>query len=659
MKKFIKAISLLFFISLALQFINIKPIKAVEIQNNVILLMDVSGSMKGTDPKRLSIVAASMLIDSADDNTILNIVTFGDKAKSEFSLESKPSKESLKKELTNLKFDNSYTDLKEGIKEALLQLNKVQGNKSIILFSDGKEDPKDGLTKEHKDEFISLIEKAHSEGIKVNCIALSKDADKAALENIAYKTEGQFFYSSSPSQLINVFSKLLGSINNFYTVKEYEISDGALSEIKFSSYVQEAVIKIASLDNKTPLVDLIKNGEMFSASKLGDGYKIYSIKNEEDSILNISPRDSGKYLVIVQIKSKAVVSINPVDKSFSIPKEVPLNLNITLTVDKDVVGLHMDKVEGDIREPIERSSKGLNFTFNKAKSGEYEILITAYDGQGSIIAVNNLKINVTDNPPFYYKDEIPKEMIIDRPYKIELKELNQDKVINPSGEIIVDYGDKYEKFPLIIVDNYLVSEITLHKLQEVRLTACINGVFNNNSFSYFLPYSKVEAVKRPLTMKEYYYEKFKIPIFIILILSALDLLTIVFGRFQYKRFLNYSITKELTYKLSSKGINYFLTVTLTPTKNIQYLNLKGNAIEAHDEEDNGIGYLMLNLPKGSKISQGLEYLVFKDKAFSIEYYPSMEQQVYKEEEEINSSLLLEGNIKITIKVSKEKITIFY
>lgn len=658
MKKFIKAISLLFFITLAIEFINIKAIKAAEMQNNIILLMDVSGSMKETDPKRLSIVAASMLIDSSDDNTIINIVTFGDKPKSEFNLESKPSKEKLKGELTNIKFDNSYTDLKEGIKEALLQLNKVQGNKSIILFSDGKEDLRDGITKEHIEEFDSLIEKAHSEGIKINCIALSNGADKAALQNIAYKTEGEFFYSSSPSQVINVYSKLLGSINNFFTIKEYEISDKVPSEIKLSSYVQEVTVKIASLENKTPLVDIIEGDKVLSASKLGDGYKIYSIKNEEDTILNISPRDSGKYLVIVQIKSKTELNISPADKSYSIPKGVPLNLNLSLAVDKDIVGLHMDKVEGAIREPIEKDSKGFNFTFSKTKSGEYEILVTAYDGQGRIIAVNNLKINVTDDPPFYYKDEIPKEMIIDKPYKIALKQLNEDKVINPSGEIIVDYGDKYEKFPLKAVDNYLTAEVTLHKLQEVSLTTCINGVFNNNSFSYFLPNSKVTVVNRPLTMKEYYYEKFKTPIFIILILSVLDLLTIAFGKIQYKRFLSYSITKELTYKLKSKSISCFLTLTLTPTKNIKYLNLKGNTIEVEDEEDNGIGYFLLDFPKGSKISQGIKYLALKDKAFNIEYYPSMEQQVYKEEEEVNSSLLLEGNIRIIIKTKKDEITIY-
>jgi hypothetical protein len=659
MKKYKKVISLLFLLSFVFQGFLIKPVKAEDTLNNIILLIDNSGSMRQTDPKRLSMVAASMLIDSIGENTSLNIISFGDKPMYLYSLDKKPSRESLKAELLNVKFDSNYTDAKEGLKEALAQLSKVQGDKSIIILSDGKEDPAGGLTKEHKDEFKTLIEKAHSDGVKINCIALSKAADKDSLENIAFKTAGEFYYSDSPSQLFNVFSKLLGNINDFYTVKEYEIENQAAKEVKLSSYIQEVIIKIAAINNKTPFVDVLKNDKVLTASKLGDGYKIYSFKNEEDNTISISSKDEGKYSVIVQVKSRAKLNINSLDKSFSVPKGVPMDINVSLIVDKDIMGLHMDKVEGDSREPINKNNNGFSFTFNKAKSGQYPILITAYDGQGRIIAVNNLNINVTDYPPFYYTSQVPNEMILNKPYKIALKQIDNQKVINPSGEILVDYGDKYEEFPLKLVDNILVTEVTLHKLQGVKITTCINGVSNNDNFSYYLPNFKVKAIKEPLTKLGYYYEFFKVPIYVILTLSILIFIIITFGKYQYKRYSLYSITKELTYKLSSLGANYFLIITLCPEKNIQYLNLKGNTIEVEDEENNEIGYLILNLPKGNKIMQGIKYFVLKDNAFFIEYYPSMEQQVYKEDEEINTSFLYEEDIRIFIKCKKEGITIYF
>jgi hypothetical protein len=659
MKKYIKVLSLLFFISFFLQIIFIKHVNAVELQNNIVLLMDVSGSMQQTDPRRLSMVAASMLIDSIDENTKVNIVTFGDKANAYYSIESNPSKEALKNELLNIKFNNNYTDLKEGIKEALVELSKVQGNKDIIVLSDGKEDPKGGLSKEYTDEFSTLIEKTHLDGIKVNCIALSQKADKDVLEDISFKTEGEYYYSSTSSELFNVFSSLLGNINNFYTVNEYEIEDQSSREVKLSSYVQEVLIKIAAIDNNIPLVDVMQNNKQLLVSKLGEGYKIYNFKNTEDNVITISPKDKGKYSVIVQIKSKAKINVNSIDNSFSIPNDVPLNIDMSLETDKDIIGLHMDKFEGNIREGIKKTSNGFSFTFNKAKSGQYKILITTYDGKERIIAVENLNINVTDYPPFYYRDQIPREMIIGKPYKIELNQVNGNKVINPSGEIIVDYGDKYEKFPLKLVDNTLVSEITLNKLQEVRLTTCINGVSNNESFSYFLPYFKINAIKEPLTKPGYFYQAFKIPIYIILMIIVVIFIFILFGRYQYKRLGNFSITKELTYKLSLMGTNYFLAVTLSPIKNIKYLNLKGNSIEVEDEGINEIGYIMLNLPSGNKVVQGIKYFVLKDKAFYEEYYPSMRQQVYREDDEIYTSFIIEGNFKSIIKVKREEITIYF
>lgn len=659
MRKYKKMISLLFLSCFIMQVFLLKPVKAVEMEKNIVLLIDNSGSMKETDPKRLSMVAAAMLIDSVDANTNLNIIAFGDKANALFSIENKPSKEDLKGELLNIEFNNNYTDLKEGIKEALLQLSKVQGDKSIIVLSDGKEDPIGGLTKEHKDEFNLLIEKSHSNNIKVNSIALSSKADKDSLESIAFKTGGEFYYSDNPSQLFNVFSKLLGNINDFYTVKEYEINDNTAKELKLSSYIDEVIIKIAALDNKTPFIEVALNEKELTSSKLGDGYKLYDFKIEKESTINILPRDKNKYFVIVEVKSKAKVSVNSVNKSFSVPKDVPMDINIALKIDKEIMGLHMDKVEGDNREPINKNKEGFSFTFTKAKAGQYPILITAYDGEGRIIAVNNLNVNVMDYPPFYYKDKLPKEMIIGKPYKIELNQIGSEKVINPSGEIVVDYGDKYEEFPLKYVDNILTSEVTLHKIQGVKITSIINGVYNNDNFSYYLPYSNINAVKRPLTKLGYFYEAIKLPMFIIFIMIVITFIVIAFGKYQYKKFTLYSITKELTYKISSTSTNYFLSVTLSKDRYIQYLNLKDNAITVEDEESNEIGYFLLNMPKGNKIMQGLKYFMLKHKAFLVEYYPCMEQQVYKEDEEINSSLVYEEDIKIIIKSKKEAITIYF
>lgn len=763
MKRYRGLISFILLISFVFQGVFVKGVKAADAENNIILLIDNSGSMRDTDPKRLSLVAASMLIDSIDENTNLNIVPFGDKPLAQYRLAMKPSKEALKKELTGINFDSNFTDMKEGLSEALLEMDKLQGDKSVILLSDGKEDPAGGLTKEHSEEFSALIEKAHLSGVKVNCIGLSQAADKESLANIAFKTGGQFYYSNNPSELFSVFSKLLGNMDDFYTVQEYTVEGEAAKEVKLSSFVEQATIKIASFDNKTPMVSVEEDKKELEASKLGDGYKIYSVKNDKDSTINILPRDKGKYSIIVQVKSRASLNITSTDNNFTVPMGIPVTINAALKVDKEIIGLHMDKVEDNSREPISKGDNGFVFTLNKAKSGQYSILITAYDGEGRIIAVNNLNVNVTDYPPFYFANPLPGEMIVEKPYRIELKQLNDLKVISPSGDIIVDYGDKQEEFPLKFVDNVLVSEVTLHKLQGVKLTASINGVYNNESFSYYLPYTKVKAVEKPfidieavktkvnfrqnqavnltlnikamklykdervtvydvsnnklgefivpaniknsasaagnapyqikvsiqpkelgknlilklkaedgvrvtesikteinvLSKFDYYFAPFRLPLYFLIALILVFYCVKIFGRYQYKRYRNYVVSKELNYRLSSRPGNYFLTLTLSPEENVQYLNYKSKSVELEAESNNEIGCFSLSLPKGNELMKGIKYFLYKDKVFSIEYYPAMEQQVYKEEEEVEGSLTYGEDVKIIVRNKKEEIIICF
>ena len=215
-----------------MQAFAVNNIKALELNKNVILLIDNSGSMRNTDPNKLSVVAASMLIDTINENSSLNIIAFGDKAAAAHKLSDKPSKEVLKKELQGLKFDSGSTNLKEGIKEALSQLQGISGESTIIVLSDGKEDPAGGLTDSHMKELSSLSEQAGDMKIKINCIGLSKYADEAVLSDITSKTGGNYFPCDNPSELFNIFSKILGDLNDFYTIEQFATDTKKEKEIK-------------------------------------------------------------------------------------------------------------------------------------------------------------------------------------------------------------------------------------------------------------------------------------------------------------------------------------------------------------------------------------------------------------------------------------------
>jgi hypothetical protein len=752
MKKYNKVLTMFFLLTFILQLLGAKEVRAIGEEKNIILLIDNSGSMKKNSSDKFSVSAASMLIDSIDENTNLNIISFGNEPKVVQELLDKPSREALKVQLSNMKFDESNTNLKEGLKAALNQLQKVSGEKSIIVLSDGKEDPKGGLTNTHMDELYSLVEAAHSSNIKIHCIGLTEEADSDTLGKITFKTGGEYYYCSNPSELFKVFSSILGSISDFYTIKEFTTDIKNDEEIKLSSYIEEVIIKVASCDNKAPLVNITENEKELIAEKIGDTYKIYKLNNNEDKTIKISSRDEGENFVSVQIKSKEKINIDSMEHNFSIPCGVPMDIDLFLD-NKNIKGLHMDKLQGRDHENVNSYEEGFRFTFKKEKSGQYPILITAYDGQGNIIAVKNFNINVTDYPPFNYINKIPKELIEGESLKVELRLLKTIKVDNPSGEVIIDYGKSYDKFPLKFENNNLVAEVKPEKTGDFKITAYINGTYNNEEFSYYLPYYKVrikdkpslelEAVDTNMTAKqnenielmlrvkenktyddevikvldinnkemasinftkdtkgiikvpiilsergnnlifklkggknlklteslhtnikvisvlEYYGKPFILPSILMVVMTFLTIAALWFLKRSYKQYSEYSISKEITYRLKSNPIYNSLNMTLSVENNTQYLDLKGNSVTIeHDQGNNSIGYFALNLPKGSDLSIGLKYLMNKEKIFTIEYSSIKDQMIRRDEEDTyETTVEYDKNIELSIKSNKEYVII--
>jgi hypothetical protein len=480
---------------------KIKIAKAAEQvqEKNLIILIDKSASMQQTDPFRLSLVAGSMLMDTLNEKVNVNVIGFGENLAYAKKLSEKPTRESLKGFLQSIKFQDRGTDLKEGLKEAIAQLDGVSGDKSIVVLSDGKEDPVAGLTAEHISELNDLVKKAYSSKIKINTIGLSKDVDQNRLNSIAFNTNGDFLYCENPAELFNAFSKMLGDMDGFYTIANYNTENKKSQEIKLSSMIDEVVIKVASCENKSPLVSVTSNGEEIPSDKSDETYKIYKIKNDSDKTLKIDSKDTSKNSVIVQIKSKAAININATQTTLNIPKGIPLNFDITVDSDKKLDGIYLQKKEQDSIENINNKvGEVFKYQFNKDKPGQYPITLIAQDGNGGIVGVKELVIYVNDYPPFYYEPALAKDIKLGDKLKIQLKPKDNTKVATLGGTVVIDDGTEKKEYPLKLENGILSNEIKLNKKGTVKLTTCINGVVNNESFSYYLPYENENVIDKPL-----------------------------------------------------------------------------------------------------------------------------------------------------------------
>ncbi len=497
MKRYNKVLIVLFLLLFIIEPLTFRNIKAAENEKNIILLIDNSGSMQTTDSKRLSLVAAYMLIDTLDSNTNLNILSFGDKVVYTKKLQDKPSRDILKQQLSEVKFTDKNTNLKDGMAEALDQLKAVTGEKIIIVLSDGREDIKGVNMEVHKKELDSIISDAQKEKIKIHSIGLSKDSDKEVLSNISNKTDGDYFYSENASGLFDIFSKILGNINGFYTIKQYITSGKTEEKIKLSSYVDEVIVKIASCEDKFPSVDVMdsKGSEISSISE--NRYKIYKFKNSEDRTLTITTKEDSRDSIIVQIKSKVSIGINSSSDTFEIPYKVPVNLQAVLNTDSQISDLHMYKVDEGKKEEIEKNNNEFKFTFTKDKPGFYPVFITACDGNDNIISAKYININVTDNTPFYYSEPIPEQIFKDKAFSIDLKQLDSSSIEKASGDVHVKYEDKEETFPFKFENGVLHAEVSLKNIGDVKISSQITVMKDGENHSYYLPYFKAKVIDNP------------------------------------------------------------------------------------------------------------------------------------------------------------------
>lgn len=480
---------------------EVKKVKAAE-QNkekNLIILIDKSLSMKKTDPFGVSLVAGVMLMDTLNEKVNINVLGFGETVTYDKKLSEKPSRESLKTFFQSIRFEDRGTDLKEGLKEAISQLDGLTGDKSIIVLSDGKEDPVNGITASHESELNSLVKKAYSSKIKINTIGLSKDVDQNRLNSIAFNTDGDFLYCENSAELFNAFSKMLGDMEGFYTIANYNTESQKSQEIKLSSMIDEVIIKAASCENKSPLVSVTSNGEEIPADKTGDTYKIYRLKNDSDKTLKIDSKDSSKNSIIVQIKSKASININATQTTLNIPKGIPLKFDITVDSDKKLDGVYLQKKEQDKIENLNNKvGEVFKYEFNKDKPEQYPITLIAQDGNGGIIGVKEVVIHVSDYPPFYYESELPENIKLGDKMKLKLVPKDGTKVTSLGGTVVVDDGTGKKEYPLKVENGALLSEIEFDKKGIMKISTSINGVVNNESFSYYLPYEGLNVIDKPI-----------------------------------------------------------------------------------------------------------------------------------------------------------------
>lgn len=176
------------------------------------VLIDVSGSMKNTDPENLREPALRLLGDLVPEESRVRLDLFGNRISEVLpaSLATPETKRAMRAAAAQIRSDEPFTDIPAAL-EAANRDWSADTERNIILLSDGKVDisPDEAVNERATTRLRDVVIPALIESeVQVHTVALSEAADQSILTEIAERTGGLALSARSNEDLQRVFLAL-------------------------------------------------------------------------------------------------------------------------------------------------------------------------------------------------------------------------------------------------------------------------------------------------------------------------------------------------------------------------------------------------------------------------------------------------------------------
>ena len=211
---FLNCVLLFQFIFSSLYAANKIPPPASPALPEIHLLVDISGSMKKTDPQNLRTKAINMFVYLIKNKASMQIQTFATDTQTmiPFKLVDANFQNEYKQKNYQISSNGQWTDIDGAINTA--NHSWGLGKKIIVLLTDGDVDlGNEFRTKQSKNKLAeSTIANLNKSGVRVFNIGFSKNADKELLDNLALKTNGLSQVVNESKDLDNVLYAIFTAI---------------------------------------------------------------------------------------------------------------------------------------------------------------------------------------------------------------------------------------------------------------------------------------------------------------------------------------------------------------------------------------------------------------------------------------------------------------
>jgi uncharacterized protein (TIGR03503 family) len=237
---------------------------------DVRIIIDISGSMKQTDPKNLRIPALNLLLELMPEGTQAGIWTFGQYVNNlvPVAVVDERWREQAKKSALKITSLGLKTNLAGALNDAAWGLDAASGfQQSIILLTDGKVDMADRNdtagkktnTLERQKLMAQVLDKYRKAGANIHTLALSDLADKNLLQQIALETDGLYSQAESAEELMRAF---LRAFDRAVPAEQVPMEDNTFVIDESINEFTALIFKSASSGQETAL--LTPDGEQYS-----------------------------------------------------------------------------------------------------------------------------------------------------------------------------------------------------------------------------------------------------------------------------------------------------------------------------------------------------------------------------------------------------------
>ena len=367
--------------------------------DDIRIVIDVSGSMKKTDPSNLRVPALKLLNGLVPTGSKAGVWTFGRYVNTLVKLGTVNDRWRKIADVGAAKIHSNglYTNIESALKYASIGWGKPDKNKrrNLILLTDGQVDiSKDGLKNKQSRHAVltKSIQALINAGARVHAIALSKDTDEVLLKRLALDTGGSFEIAESAKDLQRIFFKM------FERATQPDLVPLTDNSFAIDKSIKEMTLLVFKDKNSQPTKLFPPGGGEINQSKKGksiwrgdDSYDLITIKKPKNGLWKIEAGSNNDSRVMVVTDLKLEVSGMPAyllpnqEISFSTAlqnKNKRISKNSFLKfVDFSMKYTSSDgtEVEMPLKKAKNRKDKGLYFyTINEnLDEGEHEIIVTA------------------------------------------------------------------------------------------------------------------------------------------------------------------------------------------------------------------------------------------------------------------------------------------